>query len=170
MPFYVSAQALLADVRLRLDALGEESSVLVVEGHDDKRLFYTRMSASADVIPSGGKRLLRSALGVLLETDKGRVLFFTDCDYDVPAGILRGGPDVIITATCDVESDLIHLGILDKVAVEVVPQAIASKDSAAKIGATVPRICRESSFAVRSHTDGGPAIRRRSRLRRSRFF
>jgi Protein of unknown function (DUF4435) len=137
VPFYVSAQALLADVRLRLDALGEESSALVVEGNDDKRLFYSRVCASSDVIPTGGKTLLRSALESMLESDKGRVLFFTDCDYDVASGDLHGGPDIVITASCDVESDLIDLGILDKLAVEVVPQAISSKDSATRIGTNV---------------------------------
>src|ERR1035441_1034356 len=137
MSFYVTAQALLSDVRLRLDALGEKSSVLMVEGNDDKRLFYARINAGSDVIPAPGKKLLRSALELILDADKGRILFFTDCDYDVGTGDLRGGPNVVITASCDVESDLIGLGILEKVAREVVPQAIASNDSAARIGADV---------------------------------
>jgi hypothetical protein len=70
--------------------------------------------------------------------DKGRILFLTDCDYDVAAGTLQGGPDVVITATCDVESDLIGLGILERLAIEVVPRrAIESKDGAARIGIDV---------------------------------
>jgi hypothetical protein len=137
MAFYVNAQSLLSDARLRLDALGEASSILIVEGNDDKRLFYTRMSATSDVMPTDGKKLLRLALESIRESDKGHILFVTDCDYDVPAGDLHGGPDVIITTSCDVESDLIALGILDKVAVEVVPHAIASKGSAEKIGTDV---------------------------------
>jgi hypothetical protein len=130
---YVNAQAFMADVRLRLDALGPESTVLVVEGNDDKRLFITRVIPTSDVVPASGKTLLRSALESIRGTDKGRVLFLTDCDYDVAAGTLHGGPDVVITKSCDVESDLIGLGVLAKVAVEVVPQAISSKDSAIKI-------------------------------------
>lgn len=137
MPDYVNAQAFLSDARLRLEALGPESTLLVVEGNDDKRLFYSRISTSSDILPAGGKRLLRAALESIRDADKGHIVFFTDCDYDVPAGILHGGPDIVITTSCDVESDLISLGILDRVAVEVVPQAIASKESAANIGVDV---------------------------------
>ena len=138
MPFYVNAQALLSDVRLRLDALGERSSALVVEGNDDKRLFYSHIAVDVDIVPAGGKKLLRSALQSILEQDKGRMLFLTDCDYDVAAGTLHGGPDVVITATCDVESDLINLGILEKLAVEVVPlRSIEAKDGAARIAAEI---------------------------------
>lgn len=137
MPFYVSAHALLSDVRLRLDALGEESAVLVVEGNDDKRLFFTRMSSTSDIVPTGGKTLLRAALESIRDADKGRILFFTDCDYDVAAGKLHGGPDVVITTSCDVESDLIGLGVLARVAIEVVPQAIIAKDSPAKIEVSI---------------------------------
>ena len=101
------------------------------------RLFYARLAPSGDILPAGGKTLLRSALESMRDTDRGRIIFFTDCDYDVAAGVLHGGPDVVITASCDVESDLINLGILDKVAVEVVPDAIASKNSATSIGVAV---------------------------------
>ena len=137
MAFYVNAQALLSDARLRLDALGEESCILVVEGNDDKRLFYSRIDSNSDVLPTDGKKLLRMALDAIRASDEGRILFVTDCDYDVPAGELQGGPDVVITASCDVESDLIRLGILEKIAVEVVPRAIASKGSAEKIASDV---------------------------------
>src|SRR5262249_45079834 len=124
-------------VRLRLDALGDESAVLVVEGNDDKRLFFPHLSSTADIVPAGGKKLLRAALESIRATDQGRVLFFTDCDYDVTAGDLRGGPDVVITTSCDVESDLISLGILRRVAIEVVPQAMIARDSPSKIEADV---------------------------------
>jgi hypothetical protein len=134
---YVNAQAFLSDARLRLDALGAESTVLIVEGNDDKRLFLPRVSANSDILPAGGKRLLRAALESIRDADKGHMIFFTDCDYDVPAGVLHGGPDIVITTSCDVESDLINLGILDRVAVEVVPQAIISKESAANVGTSV---------------------------------
>src|SRR5580658_6101375 len=117
MSFYPDAQALLSDVRLRLEALGEKSSALIVEGNDDQRLFHSWVAATAQVVPTGGKTLLRSALLSIREDDRGRVLFLTDCDYDVAAGTLRGGPDIVITSTCDVESDLIELGILERLAI-----------------------------------------------------
>jgi hypothetical protein len=134
---YVSADALLADVRLRLDGLGDEAAVLVVEGPDDKRIFYRRMAPVADVVPSGGKRLLRASLTAMLAVDEGHMLFLTDCDYDVLNGTLHGGPNVVITKACDVEADLIGLGVLEKVVVEVVPDAIVSKASAPRIATNV---------------------------------
>jgi hypothetical protein len=137
MAFYVSAHALLSDVRLRLDGLGDKSTALIVEGFDDKRLFYHRMSATAEVVPSGGKRLLRAGLGAMISADKGRMLFLTDCDYDVLGGTLCGGPDVVITSSCDVESDLIGLGVLTKIVVEVVPGVVETKERAVKVAGDV---------------------------------
>jgi hypothetical protein len=130
---YVSADALLADVRLRLDGLGDDAAVLVVEGADDKRVFYRHMAPLADVMPCGGKRLLRASLAAMLATDEGRILFVTDCDYDVLNGTLHGGPNMVITKACDVEADLIDLGVLEKLIPEVVPNAMGSKTSASKI-------------------------------------
>lgn len=148
MAFYVSAQALLADVRLRLDGLGDKSAALIVEGFDDKRIFYHRMADSAEVVPSGGKRLLRASLKAMIRDDNGRMLFLTDCDYDVFKGNLHGGPDVVITSTCDVESDLIDLGILEKVVVEVVPAVVQAKDAAAKVAADVCKCARAMALPL----------------------
>lgn len=143
MAFYVSADALLADVRLRLEGLGEGATALVVEGYDDKRIFYDRISLTADVVPAGGKRLLRAGLAAISETDKGRILFLTDCDYDVFGGMLQGGPDVVITNSCDVESDLINLGILEEIVVEVIPGVVQSKGSSTRVAEDV-RQCAEA--------------------------
>jgi hypothetical protein len=137
LPFYVNSQALLADIRLRLEGLGTESAALVVEGPDDKRLFYERTASSAEVVVAGGKRLVRAALAAMLEGDHGRILFLTDCDYDVRTGELNGGPDIIITKGCDVEADLISLGLLEKIAVELAPHAVETKVGASRIGTEV---------------------------------
>ncbi len=146
MPFYVSAEALLADIRLRLEGSGVKSTALVVEGPDDKRLFYHRVSPTAHVVVAGGKTLLRSGLLSMLETDHGRILFLTDCDYDVRNGQLTGGPNVVITAGCDIEADLISLGVLDRLAVEIAPRAVETRGGAAKIGKDVrehaEKLCR----------------------------
>lgn len=144
MAEYVGAEALLADVRLRLDGLGEAAAVLMVEGPDDKRIFYRRMAILADVMPSGGgKGLLRAGLAAMRENDAGRMLFLTDCDYDVLNGTLHGGPNVVITKCCDVEADLIELGVLEKVVLEVVPDAIRSKTSASRITANTRKGAEE---------------------------
>jgi hypothetical protein len=137
MAEYVSAQALLADVRLRLDGHGRGAAALVVEGFDDKRLFYHRVVTTAEVVPAGGKRLLRAGLNAMLDDDKGRILFLTDCDYDVLNGTLHGGPDIIITGSCDVEADLISLGILEKVVVEVIPGTVETRGAAMRVAADV---------------------------------
>jgi Protein of unknown function (DUF4435) len=134
---YVDADALLADVRLRLDGLGDAAAVLVVEGADDKRMFYRHMAPSADVVPCGGKRLLRAGLEAMLPADAGRMLFITDCDYDVLNGTLHGGPNIVITKACDIEADLIDLGVLEKLVPEVVPNSMGSKTSASKIAISV---------------------------------
>ena len=39
MSDYVSAEALVGDALLRIDALGDQTGCLIVEGPDDKRLF-----------------------------------------------------------------------------------------------------------------------------------
>lgn len=144
MADYVDADALLADVRLRLDGLGDEAAVLVVEGADDKRIFYRRMAPVADVVPSScGKRLVRAGLAAMLPNDEGRILFLTDCDYDVLNGTLHGGPNVVITKACDVEADLIDLGVLEKVVLEVAPDAVTAKVAASRISADVS-ICAKA--------------------------
>jgi hypothetical protein len=148
LPFYVNAQALLADIRLRLEGLGTASSALVVEGPDDKRLFYGRIASSAEVVVAGGKRLVRAALGAMLAVDHGRILFLTDCDYDVRTGELRGGPDVIITKGCDVEADLISLGLLEKLAVELAPRAVETKVGASRIGSDVREHAQQMCLAL----------------------
>lgn len=137
MPFYINAQALLADIRLRLEGLGPTSTALVVEGPDDKRLFYHRASPSATIVVAGGKTLLRAGLASIIKSDSGRILFLTDCDYDVRRGDLTGGPNVVITHGCDVESDLIELGLLAQLAVEVTPRALEGDGNASRVADSV---------------------------------
>jgi hypothetical protein len=133
MPFYVSAEALLSDVRLRLDATSENFGSLIVEGPDDKRLFYRHVVWSQLITVSGGRTLLVSALEKARDTDKQRMLFLTDCDYEVMFGTLSGGPDRVITANADVESDLIELGMLGRIVEEVVPRALNSPSESEEI-------------------------------------
>ncbi len=124
MPNYVSADALLADARLRLDALGADVGILVVEGPDDKRLFYGRALNPAQVLPTGGRGLLLASYEAASTADLNRILFITDCDYAVRAGELTGGHGLVITSGTDVESDLLALGLLPKIVTEIVPSAL----------------------------------------------
>lgn len=148
MPYYVNAQALLADIRLRLEGLGSGSSALVVEGPDDKRLFYHRITSHAEVVVAGGKKLVRAGMASMLENDHGRILFLTDCDYDVWTGELRGGSDVVITRGCDIEADLISIGVLERLAVELAPHAVESKGGASRVAIDIRERAEKMSLAL----------------------
>jgi hypothetical protein len=126
MSNYVSAEAFLADARLRLDALGAGFGVLVVEGPDDKRLFYGRVGDPAQLLPAGGRRLLLAAFAAATAADRDRIVFITDCDYAVRSGELTGGHGIVITSGTDVESDLLSLGLLPKIVTEIVPSALSA--------------------------------------------
>jgi hypothetical protein len=116
------------------------------------------MSSSATIVVAGGKTLLRAALLATTESDRGRILFLTDCDYDVRRGELLGGPDVVITHGCDVESDLIELGVLNRLAVELTPRAIETGASAARIGSDVRDHARMISVALGKVRMAGQAL------------
>lgn len=124
MPSYISAEVLLAEARLRLDALGSGSGIIVVEGPDDKRLFYSRTVSPAQIMPTGGRTLLLAAFRAAKDADRERMIFVTDCDYAVRAGELSGGHGLVITAGTDVESDLLSLGLLSRIVTEIVPSAL----------------------------------------------
>lgn len=124
MPEYISAQALLSDVRLRLDGLTPDSAVLVVEGWDDKRLFLKRVRYSQQVVVAGGRRLVLSAHSQATPRDRSRVLFMTDCDYEVTLDRMHAAAGLVLTTNVDVESDLVELGALRHVVAELVPEAL----------------------------------------------
>jgi hypothetical protein len=124
VPEYRSANVLLADALLRLEALGGERGILVVEGHDDRRIFYARALHPTQVLVSGGRTLLLSAYSEASAGLRDRLLFLTDCDYAVRAGKLSGGPGLVITSGADVEADLLALGVLEPVVTEILPSAL----------------------------------------------
>jgi hypothetical protein len=147
MSFYVSAEALLADARLRLEAFGGTRGLVVVEGNDDLRIFYRRVQDPALVMPTGGRTLLLSALTNANEADRDRIVFVTDCDYAVRRGDLSGGHGLAITSGTDVESDLLDLGLLAPVVAEVVPSAVSSR-SVRKIANDILRLARVLALPV----------------------
>jgi hypothetical protein len=126
VPEYTSAAGLLEDARLRLDALGDSAGILIVEGFDDRRVFAQKAKPQ-QIVVSGGRKLLLAAHRALDADDLGRLVFLTDCDHEVSRGTLKGAHDLIITRNRDVESDLLELGGLRKVLLEVVPRACDSE-------------------------------------------
>jgi hypothetical protein len=131
---YVSAHTLLADARLRLDALGQEMAALVVEGPDDKRLLVRQVQTASQIIVSGGRTLLLAAHRTADADDLRRIAFLTDCDFEVGFGNLQPARSLVITMNADVEADLLDLGIFHSIALELVPDALQSDKAAESIG------------------------------------
>jgi hypothetical protein len=134
MSHYPSAAAFLSDVRLRLDALGRRKlGVLIVEGPNDRRLFFRHVVAPSQIMPTSGRTLLLAAYADTTEHDRERMIFVTDCDYEVRRGVLAPSPSLVISEGTDVESDLVQLGLLEGVVGELVPEALVSDDRVAEI-------------------------------------
>jgi hypothetical protein len=128
VPAYQSAEALLSDVDLRLDRFGSSAGILVVEGPDDKRLFCNHALHRQQVVGAGGRRLLLTAHALTQSHSRDDIVFVTDCDYEVALGRLRPAPNLVITEHADVESDLVALGGVERLTIELVPRALESDD------------------------------------------
>lgn len=115
------------DAELRADGLGASKGILVVEGPDDKRVFARHVQDLSQILPAGGRRMLISAHEKANPQQRTKILFVTDCDYEVRRGALRGFPDLVITTLTDMESDLLDLGLIELLVLELVPQALESQ-------------------------------------------
>ncbi|MEU2655869.1 hypothetical protein ABZ615_11115 [Streptomyces sp. NPDC007325] len=133
MPHYVNAEALLLDAELRADGLGHSKGILVVEGPDDKRVFARHVRDPAQVLPAGGRKLLLSAHQKASDQQRSKMIFVTDCDYEVRRGNLKGAPDLVITTLTDMESDLFSLGLSEVIVLQLVPQALESLEACRRI-------------------------------------
>lgn len=121
------------DAELRADGLGESRGILVVEGPDDKRVFARHVRDHAQILPAGGRKLLISAHQKANAEQRGKIIFVTDCDYEVRRGALVGAPDLIITTLTDMESDLLTLGLLEALVLDLVPRALESVSACQQI-------------------------------------
>jgi hypothetical protein len=137
MSGYLSGAEVLADARLRLSGLPPDQGLLILEGRDDVRLFLSRSVGSQSLLACGKKRTLLHAHELLRPGENARIVFVTDCDYDVAVGRLTPQQNLIVTQLVDVEADLIDLGTLQAVVVELVPRAITSADQLNEITAAV---------------------------------
>jgi hypothetical protein len=106
---------------------------LVLEGHDDARLFVRRSVGSESLIACGKKKILLQAHQQLGPGESMRIIFVTDCDYDVATGRLRPASNLIVTRLVDVEADLIQLGALESLVIEFVPGVIMAPDTRALV-------------------------------------
>jgi hypothetical protein len=126
MTSYLSGAEVLADARLRLGTFPADQGILVVEGRDDVRLFSPHSVGLVSLLPCGNKVKLLDAYARLERGEEARIVFVVDCDYDVPTGRLTPASNLIVTDYVDVESDLIHLGLLKRLILELVPSAVGS--------------------------------------------
>jgi len=123
-----SSESLVADARLRLDALPRGVGLLVVEGSEDRRIFSHILPLEL-IVAAGHKPLLLDAHALLDASEHSKVAFVVDCDYDVPAGRLHGSSNLIITEYPGVETDMVSLGAFLPVTRELLP-AFGSSDRA----------------------------------------
>lgn len=134
MPDYRSGDDVLADARLRLSALGQNRGIVVLEGSDDRRLLGPHLASLNQIVVAGGKPKLLNAYRRRSDSDTGRIVFITDCDYDVSAGhLVAGVPDLILTSHADLEADLVTQGLVRRVVAELVPNSLESDDSLSRI-------------------------------------
>src|SRR6476660_7216731 len=101
-----------------LDAMPSSAAVLIVEGSEDRRLLVPTLPLGR-IIPATGKEPLLGAYRLLSPAEHARIAFIVDCDFDVPAGKLRGSPNLIITTHPAAETDVLDLGGLTGVVNEV---------------------------------------------------
>ncbi|MGW7668206.1 hypothetical protein ACWGJX_13885 [Streptomyces sp. NPDC054775] len=148
MPEYQSAEDLLGDAELRAEGLGANAGILVVEGPDDKRLFARHVLDIAQVLPAGGRTLLLSAYEKASTAQRSKIIFVTDCDYEVRRGNLRGGLGLVITTLTDLESDLIGMGLLDSLVTEMVPRALDSEDGRRRVSEQLRRTAEDIALPL----------------------
>jgi hypothetical protein len=145
MTSYLSGAEALADARLRFAAIPSNQGILMVEGRNDVRVFIRHVISATTLIPCGNKRKLLEAHALLRPGEDQHVVFVVDCDYDVPAGRLRPGGNLIVTEHVDVEADLIRLGLVERLVTELVPSALESE--ARKVAVTHAVVERSSALA-----------------------
>lgn len=137
---HLNGAHLLSEARRLREGLGDHLGVLVVEGADDKRLFQDCARVPGQVIAAGNKYILDEAYSLLEDADCGAILFVRDCDYDVPAGRIRPSPNLFLTQTPALECDLVMIGALDRVVVEIQsPITGARRDLDASSGTVLAR-------------------------------
>lgn len=147
MTAYPNAAALIADARLRLDKLGKYHGVVIAEGSDDRKLLG-RVIPRYQILPAGGRRRLLEAYEAVGAAEAERILFVADCDYDVPAGTLRGHPNLVLTDNPDVEADLVGLGVVRELVSQLVPAASVGDDELERLTTAVQEQAVELAQAI----------------------
>lgn len=148
MPSYLSGAQVLADARLRLSGLPHDQGVLLLEGRDDVRLFLGFCLGGESLLACGKKRTLLEAHQLLRAGEEAQMLFLADCDYDVPTGRLVPAENLIVTGLPDTEADLLALGVLERLILELVPGAVESDLQRREITASVMGHSQALAYAL----------------------
>lgn len=119
------AELSLVVKRLRRKSGLDVVPVLIVEGPNDETLLGVHCNHGArQVFAAGTRGLVEQMLLLMRGTPIAGCegVFLTDCDgYGKPAA-LRGETSLVVTAGCDVEADLVSLGVATRVATDVLGQ------------------------------------------------
>jgi len=103
----------------------------MLEGRDDLLVFSPRCVSLDSIIVCGNKPKLLEAYELTESSERDRIVFIADCDYDVPSGRLSPGEGLILTKHTDIETDLVELGIVRSIALRAVPSSRGSDDAVA---------------------------------------
>jgi hypothetical protein len=135
------------------EGLGDSFAILVVEGETDKNLFRRLCCDPQQILVTDGKKLLLEAHAKLNRGDRGKIVFVADCDGETALGTLRGAPDLVITSSNDLETDLVGNDMLAAILPELLTSkgnlvAVAKEVTARAVRVAIPigRIRRAARF------------------------
>lgn len=93
---------------MRLRKMGDDRTLLIVEGSSDKSALMRWLAPSVHVVPAAGKEQVALSRTHLSTAERIRCTMIVDCDGVVEASWL-GSRDLIVTERRDLEADLIGL-------------------------------------------------------------
>jgi hypothetical protein len=145
---YPNGKAVVSDARLRISALPHDVGILIVEGGTDKRIFTERRVPEALILVAGGKPNLLEAHALLRDEEQRQLVFVADCDHDVPCGLLRPKENLVLSASADMESDLVELGVFRRVVLHLIPSASESDAALDRVTADILTKARSLATSI----------------------
>jgi hypothetical protein len=166
-PSEQAAELALLVNRQRKRAGIEELGALIVEGSTDKSLLEPHRTGPSGVIfPAGSRQLVEELLRHLRDRPiKGcSCVFLIDCDGTGKTPGLSGETSLLVTQACDVEADLIRLGVAERLARRFLPSDQAAADAVAatsRLALPISTVRRAAALASISMKRCGRQLRLR---------
>lgn len=113
--------------KLKRRAASGPVPILVVEGTTDVRFLGRLATSRAEQIFAAGDRALVEGLLMHLKNspiDGCECVFLTDCDAKGKPSYLKADANLVVTDNCDLEADLVALGIVDDVVRQITDEAV----------------------------------------------